>query len=253
MDRFIEVTGGREAYLEIENRVRRGTMEVRRGANNTLVMDVTMYEAEPAETYLIRSRGDAKLETGTHAGMAWAIGLGGRARIVEGKDRERALHEAFFHLPVKWREVYKEAQCEEEVEIDGEPCYKVRLVSDIGEEEWYFSKEAGLWRARDWHIETGRGDIRLRMIFKDYRTVDGISLPHRIERVRRQRPLGAIVFTSIEHNVDLPPDRFDPPQSVQKLLEKQESSVSEGGQKEEAAKPKASTTEASDDSSNDES
>ncbi len=252
LDRFIEVTGGKEAYLKIENRVRQGTMEIPRGMNNKLVMDVTMYEAEPAETYYIRSTSaDSRFETGTHDGMAWSIGPGGRARVIEGDALKRALHEAAFHSPVKWRDVYQQAKCEEEIEFEGELCYKVKMVWDLGEEEWYFSKETGLWRGRDWHMETRRGNIRLRMIFKDYREIDGISLPYRIERVRRSQPLGAVVYSSIEHNVELPPDRFEPPQAVQELLQEQEPSASDGEQMKETPKSKETVPPASDPSSDD--
>ena len=77
----------------------------------------------------------------------------------------------------------------------------------------------------------------MRMIFKDYREVDGVRMPYRIERVRRRQPVGPIVFTSIKHNVDLPPDRFEPPAAVRELLEKRKAAEAEGEEKEETAKP----------------
>lgn len=236
MDRFVEVSGGKEAWLKLKNRVQIGSMEMPRGPQETITLEMTMYQAEPAESYFTRSGGEMEFETGTHNGMAWSV-LGGRARIEKGESLKRTLHEAFFHLPVKWREVFTEAKCEEEIEFDGEACYRVKLTSDVGEEEWYFSKETGLHRGTDRHKETRRGNIRLRMIFKDYREVDGVRLHHRVERVQRRQPVGPIVFTSIKHNVDLPPDRFEPPAAVRELLEKQKASEVGAQEKQETAKP----------------
>ena len=249
MDRFVEVSGGKEAWLKLKNRVRVGTMEIRsrvtqmdtkdgaKAEQPKQIMDMTMYEAEPAETYFTRSGEEMDFATGTHNGMAWTIGFRGRAHIYEGEALKRTLHKAFFHLPVKWCEVFKEAKCEEEVEFDGEACYRVKLTSDVGEEAWYFSKETGLHRGTDVEMPARRRNIRLRMIFKDYREVDGVQMPYRIERVRRGQPVGPIVFTSIKHNVDLPPDRLESPAAVRELLEKRKAAEAEGEEKEETAKP----------------
>ena len=64
--------------------------------------------------------------------------------------------------------------------------------------------------------QMGKMTIAVKML--DYKPVDGIMFPHRI----LQEAMGVsveITVDSIEHNIEFPADRFDPPAEVQALLE----------------------------------
>lgn len=223
IDKFVKSTGGRQAYLRIKNRVRKGRIEdVRTG-----LLKLALYEAEPNETYY-RTEGEWGVsEQGTHGDIAWMQIPRDGPRVLQGQIREKALLQSFFHMPAKWREVVKEAKCTEITQFQGKQCYKVVMTLNTGDKEiWYIEKDTALRRGRS---ETFRGREVLTFVMTDYKEVDGILYPHRLERIAGKRKFGPIIYESIEHNVDLPKDRFDPPETIVKLIESQE----EGNQNED--------------------
>jgi len=223
MDRFVEVTGGGEAYAKLTNRERKGTME-----SGEAKMEFLIIEAPPRESYYAVNVDEMTMRRGTHNDISWVWRPRGGGQLVDGANRDRDLRDAFFYLPYRWREVFQEAQCEGIQKFEGEKCYKVKLVPSDGDPDyWYFSVETGLRRCMERIATAGMTTITLQLLDEDYREVDGIKFPHRVVRVRDGRRLGPVIFESIKHNIDLPPERFKPPTEVLQMLEKQQSGGAE--------------------------
>ncbi|MCH7925274.1 MAG: hypothetical protein IIC51_07045 [Planctomycetes bacterium] len=63
------------------------------------------------------------------------------------------------------------------------------------------------------------GKFTIRLDMDDYRPVDGVLYPHRVVQTVAGRMDITIVTESIEHNVDIPADRFAIPPAMAALLE----------------------------------
>lgn len=216
MDRFVEKTGGKEAYSRIHNRIRRMRVTTPDGESG-----VTMYEAEPNFKYVESVTPNGIVRAGCNGEIAWRSGyMGVRIRTDERRDQE--ILEAFFHMPLKWREVYAKAECTEIVELKGQRCYKVVLTPKYGMPQTrYFAVDSGLHVATERTVETALGKINIRMFMSDYKPVDGILYPHKLEQELRGQVNSVVTIDSIEHNVEMPKDRFAVPPEVTEALKKQ--------------------------------
>jgi len=233
LDRFVEASGGVEAYAKIKNRVKIGSTQGLGG-----VAKIRMYGAPPSETYWELESLTGVDRRGTHDGVSWMKGQSGDVQILEGDMRERDLHDSFFNMPSKWRELYKEAKSEEIVEFHKERCYKVTLTTNMEDTEtWYFSVETGLAQSVTRIVTGGMRDFEFILGWEDYRQVDGIKLPFALVRFHGENEAGRIVFESIEHNVNLPADRFIPPPEVLEKLEEADKQKAEDAKTEKSDTP----------------
>lgn len=220
MAKYIEALGGEAALKKLHNRVTKGTMEV--GAQE-LAMKVTVYEAEPNLSYVvIESEAMGKVEKGTDGKVVWSKHPVYGPQLKEGDELHRALHDATFHSDLKWRELYKTVELTGTEEVDGKPCYKIAATPQVGQAEtWYIDKESHL-KVRGESILTGpMGQIPIVSLHSDFKKVGGVVIPHKmVQEIAMQKIV--LTITSIEHNVDLPKDRFDLPEEVKSLVAIQE-------------------------------
>ena len=217
LDRYVEVTGGKAAYERIHNRVARGTHVFRDvGLKGTQ----TTYFAAPNKRYSeLEVEELGKVWQGTDGDVVWYLSDGTGAMVEEGEARAAGLREAAFDMPVHWRKYYDKAETVAVETLDGKRCVKVLLTPAEGEPETrYYDVSSGLL------IKVGKTRLSSRMppmpvtvVFSNYREVDGLLLPFKFTQITEQcGSERAIDFTtdSIEHNVTLAPDRFDPPEEV---------------------------------------
>ncbi len=223
LDKFVEATGGKAAYQKIHNRVTKGHHEfIEMGFKGKQVS----YQAEP-------NKGRTELEVevlgsvkqGTDGDLVWYVS-GMTGPLVEtGVARAAALGEAVFDREVRWREFYKKAECVGEEVIEGKSHYKVVLTPEAGEPETrYYDKESNLLaKTKKTRLSSHVPPASVEITVGDYKWVDGLLIAH--ERKQTTQGCGGrneIVFVtdSIEHNVDMPSDRFDPPKEIRALANK---------------------------------
>lgn len=218
LDRFIEVTGGKAAYLKHHSEIMTGTMEVvGRGVKGTM----TTYAAEPDKFYaVIELEGLGKSEQGSADGIVWEKSSVQGPRIKDGVEKAEGLEEATFNAPVYWRKMYSKAETAGLETVDGEECYKVVLTTNAGKPVTeYFSKKSGLVVKRSRTAVTQMGEIPVEFAVADYKDFGGVLSPTKMT----QKFAGAeILFTiqSVKTNAEIPPDRFALPDDVKALLKK---------------------------------
>ena len=84
----------------------------------------------------------------------------------------------------------------------------------------YFDQESNLAVRVDMVVENPMGTIPFTSYMSDYRDIDGILIPHTVEvEVMGQKRV--IKTESVEHNVELPADRFALPAEVRSILEQE--------------------------------
>lgn len=212
LDRFVEVTGGKQTYAAHKTEVSRGTVEMAAmGIKGTLVR----YAAEP-DHYLVVMEipGIGRVLSGVKDGVAWELTDLMGARVKSGVERAEALREARFNSYSVWRELYPKVETTGEEAVDGEDCYKVVMSPAEGSPETvYLSKKTGLGLKLTVTASTQMGDLPAEMRFGDYKRFGGVLMPSRITEKSAGQEI-VIVLDSVEVNAAIPANQFDLPPEV---------------------------------------
>jgi hypothetical protein len=218
MAKYIEALGGKEALEKIHNRVTKATVAM---PDQGITLEVTTYAAEPNKSYVVlESEMMGRIEQGTDGKVSWSKHpMMGGARILEGAEREQSLQRAIFHDKLQWRKLYKKVECQGIESVDGKDCYKLLATPETGNPEtWYFAKDSRLLVKTQAKVSTPMGEMQIESAESDWKKVDGVLIAHKMTITT---PMGGRVMTvnSVEHNVDLPKDRFDLPEDIKSLIE----------------------------------
>jgi hypothetical protein len=218
LDRYIEATGGKAAHEKIYNRVATGrVVHVDMDFEDSIVE----YSAAPNKRYaIIESDAFGRIEQGTDGNIVWYLSENTGPLIEQGDARAAALRLATFHHSLKWRELYEKAEFAGETAIGEKPCYKIVMTPVVGKPETrYYAKETGLLvRADGTRLSSHMPPRDIQLTFSDYRWVDGVQIAHQTKQAFEmcgERREILFVMDKIEHNVDLPGNRFASPRQVQ--------------------------------------
>jgi len=219
LDQYVKATGGKEAYQKTHNRVVKATMEI---VGMGIKAPLTEYSAAPNKSYVImESESIGKSEGGFDGEVAWEMSTMLGARIKKGEERALAVREGTFNSELHWRELYEKAECVGAETVNDKECYKVVMTPKEGAPETrYYDRETHLLVKVAMTAKTPMGEIPIEGLVSDYKEVDGVLFPHKTELIMVGQKR-ALVIESIEHNVDLPADRFELPEQVRALAEKQ--------------------------------
>lgn len=218
LGQYIEATGGEEAYRKLHNRVSKWELSA---PAQGLQMKVTEYAAKPNKrVYITESESFGTFEEGTDGKVAWRITpKGPQITMKEGAERQEALRNAVFHPALQWRDVYDKIECTGVQDVDGKPAYRVVATPPAGAspESLLYDTDSHLLVKRVTSRHTAMGELIAETVFEDYREVDGVlmSFTQRTTQIGQEM---TIRYTSIQHNVDLPKDRFDPPANLTRQM-----------------------------------
>ena len=117
LDKYITVTGGKEAYEKCKNRLTKGTMEI---VGAGIKGEVTIYQARPNKMYLeVNFQGLGKVEQGTDGQTVWERSAITGPRVLQGEEKAMRLREALFNEEADWRTLYKKVECVGEEAVEG--------------------------------------------------------------------------------------------------------------------------------------
>lgn len=226
LDRYIEVTGGKDAYEKIYNRVSKGTIELKgMGVKGS----ITLYQAKPNKSYTsFEFENLGSSEEGTNGDVAWELNFATGPRLLEGEEKAFSLRHSTFNAELYWRKLFKKAECAGVETIGEQACYKVVMTPPEGKPEtWYFDKNSNLLVKVTITYKSPMGEIPLEIYSSDYKEVNGIRLPHTgTVKVMFQELI--LKTESIQHNTEIPGSRFDLPEAVKALVEKAKEVKKEG-------------------------
>ncbi len=218
MDRYVEVTGGKDAYAKLHNRVSHGTMEV---VGLGIKGKLTLTQAEPARMQLEADiPGIGKIEEGTDGETVWEKSTVGGARVKTGDERTHTLRAARFHGDVGWRDIYAKAENVGTANVDGKACYKIKLTTPEGQVRTnYYDQKTGLLVKSEATEKVQGNEVATEGTVSDYQKVDGVLIPFKLRQKALTQEI-VMTFDKIEHNVNLPADRFKLPDDVKALVDK---------------------------------
>ena len=221
IDGYVEATGGEAAYAKLQNRVSKATMEF---VGQGIELPIAIYQARPNLSYtLVDSEVVGRVEKGTNGEIVWEISVINGPQIKEGEERAVTLRSSYFDGAVNWQPAFDKAEHAGMEEVDGKSCHKVVMTPKEGQPETrYYDAETNLLLVKlEMTLELPVGSIPLENHLSDYRWVDGILLPFevRVFVIGQERRM---TVESVEHNVDLPAERFDLPAEILDLLAKRD-------------------------------
>lgn len=224
-----EAMGGEAAIKSIKTRVSKGTLE--RGADKGTI---TSYEAAPDKSLLITEVGGEKIEEGTDGEILWRKTPQG-TQLVGGEEAAIAARHNDMYLPLNWRKYYASAETVGTTMIDDRPAYKILMTPKEGPPEtWYIDEKTHLMDRTDLTVP-GLGTIET--YFEDYRKQDGVIVPYKLRQVFNGQQAAAITLTSIEQNVEIRKERFEPPAGLKELGQEGGKGPAQPGQPPQPPKP----------------
>jgi hypothetical protein len=219
MDRYVAVTGGREAYERLKTEVRSVSMELK---GRDLRFAVTIYRAMPDKLYTITDIPSmGKVEEGVNGDVAWSLSEARGAALKQGAERELALYGARLDAELNWRKWFPKAENAGTEEFEGRTCYKLLLTEPDNEQHTrYYDKETGFLSRLLMEVKLPQGKFPMDVRFYDYRDTGGLVQAHRTVRVLPGQEMESRV-EKIEINVEIDPERFAIPEPVKALVEEQ--------------------------------
>lgn len=218
LNKFIERSGGLEAYAKGKNVEMSGTVEI---TGRNISGKISMVEEDGKAYTSMELPGIGRIEQGYNGEVAWEMNAMQGARLIEGDEKGAVKRASSFSLLASWRDEYKEAKTTGEESVSGAPAWKVVMIPKEGRPEtFYFDKETGMMIRMSSVASSPMGDISADVLMSDYRSVDGIMTPFTMT----QKAMGQSIvmkFETITYNAKLPPDRFDLPVAVKALVAKQ--------------------------------
>ena len=220
LERFIDATGGREAYEKLKTRVTKGT--VLRTSMDDLSL-LTVYETVSTSRYwLSRSESVGELEEGSIGECAWSFSLVSGPRLKKRGERSYALRTAPIDAHLRWRESFAKIEYAGARELSGKVCHVIEVEPHgSGTETMFFEADSGLLVRIELTLHLEGSELPGAITYEDYREVDGVLLPHTIRRDHASIDEMVIKIERIDHKTPIPSSLFTPPAEVLKLIEKE--------------------------------
>lgn len=218
LDKFVEVTGGKAAYLKHHSEIEKGVFEM---AAMSLKGPITTYRAEPNKELTEIDLGSiGKMRDGSDGTVYWSFFAMMGPHVKEGAEKAQAEIGARFNAEVHWRELYKEVKTTGTDTVDGKDCYKVQLTPAEGSPMTeYYDKASGLMLRMSMTAETPMGPQTGDYFFSDYRKEADILMPHKIKQSTAGQEV-TISIDSVTFDPDIPADKFALPDEVKALVKK---------------------------------
>jgi len=218
LDRYVQVTGGKQAYEKRKSEIAHGTVDFPAlGIKGTM----TRYAAQPDKYYYtVDIAAIGKMEAGVNDSIAWENSAILGPRVKSGVERAEAIREGNMNATVNWRKLYPKVENTGIETIDGEECFKVVMTPAEGQPiTGYYQKKSGLQVKLTTVATSQLGDIPLEIIASDYKDFGGILEPAKVIQKAGTQEF-TMTLERVEVNPAIPPATFALPAEVRALVDK---------------------------------
>jgi hypothetical protein len=219
IDRYVQAIGGRDAVLR-RNSIRSvGTFEMPAAG---MKGNLTVVQATPNRMAMtIDLPGMGQMITGYDGTVGWSVNPMQGPRILEGKELEQLSENAGPAAMLRPADRIRSAETVELTTMNGQPCYKVKIVSPSGRETFdCYSTETGLLVAMTATQESPMGSVPVTTLFDDWKDFGGLKSATKV----RLQMLGQEQVLTIDRvEFDSPADAkaLEIPEQVKPLVKKQ--------------------------------
>jgi hypothetical protein len=215
LDKHVAAIGGRDAVLAHKSTHVLGTLAM---PSTGLTGALEIYGAHPNKTLLkISLGGVGEVLEGFDGTHGWSLSPMTGPMLLEGKQLDEKRFDSEFYGELRSAARYSSVTTLEQLDFEGRPCYKVRLVRKSGGEDIEFYDVAtGLKAGSITTRETQMGTVKGTTIESEYRKFGNLLQPTKV--VSHIGGLDQVItISSIEYD-RVPPSMFDLPQGIKALL-----------------------------------
>ena len=223
LEKYIEATGGRAAYEKVKSRVSHTTLEA---PTMGIKGKVTIYQVAPDKGYIESViEGVGKVEQGTDGTIAWERSSMMGGRILQGAEKDALMRTLNINSELHPETYYKSIQTVGTQDVGGKPAYKVELTTPAGTKETrFYDQQSGLLVRTESVQQSQMGEMKVAGTPGEYMTVDGIKMPKTVTQEMMGQKI-TLTIDKVEHNVDVPADKFAIPAEVKAQAEKRGSTT----------------------------
>jgi hypothetical protein len=209
LDGHVTAIGGRTALLGHSSRFAKGTL-----STSGLSGGMEWYTAKPNKVVIkvaLAGMGDAT--DGFDGTRGWRSSAITGPMLLTGKELEDRRLESDFYSELTHESRYASMTTIEQMEFEGRPCFKLRLVRKTGEEEFeFYDVETSLRAGSITNYESPMGRVPRTTVLGEYRKFGDLLHPTtlKIQGLLQQ----VITITAIEYD-KVPPSVFEMPPGLQ--------------------------------------
>jgi zinc protease len=209
LDRYVQAIGGRAAWMKLNSRVSKGTIEI--PAMNNLSGTVEIHEKAPNLMLAVINLGGAAFEQGFDGSIGWSDNPQNGLRELTGGELDDARREASFYHALELRKNYSKMTVSGIEKVDDHDTYVVVATRGEGApDKMYFDTHSGLMVRSVNQRYTPDGVTEFTADVDDYTAVDGVKLPFTVRQTGASATF-IIHFTEVHHNLQLTDSQFAKP------------------------------------------
>jgi hypothetical protein len=209
LDHYVQAIGGRAAWMKLNSRVSKGTIEI--PAMDNLTGTLEIHEKAPNSMLAVINLGGGVFQQGFDGATAWSDNPRDGLRVLTGGELDDARREASFYHPLELRKNYSKLTVAGIERVNEHDTYMVIAEREKGApDKMYFDVQSGLLVRSVNQRYTPDGLTEFQADVEDYTARDGVKLPFTV----RQSGGGSafvIHFTEVQHNVQLADAQFAKP------------------------------------------
>jgi hypothetical protein len=209
LDHYVQAIGGHAAWMKLNSRVSKGTIEI--PAMNNLTGTVEIHEKAPNLMLAVINLGGAAFEQGFDGNIGWSDNPQNGLRELSGGELDDARREANFYHAVELKKNYTKMTVTGIEKVDDHDTYVVEATRAEGApDRMYFDTQTGLMVRTVNQRYTTEGVTEFQADVADYTEVDGVKLPFTVRQTGASATF-IIRFTEVHHNLQLTDSQFAKP------------------------------------------
>jgi zinc protease len=209
LDHYVQAIGGRAAWMKLNSRVSKGTIEI--PAMNNLSGTVEIHEKAPNLMLAVINLGGAAFEQGFDGNVGWSDNPQNGLRELSGGELDDARREANFYHAVELKKNYTKMTVTGIERVNEHDTYVVEATRAEGApDRMYFDTQTGLMVRSVNQRYTPDGVTEFTADVADYTQVDGVKLPFTVRQTGASATF-IIRFTEVHHNLLLTDSQFAKP------------------------------------------
>jgi hypothetical protein len=211
--KYVEALGGRAAIERITNSVAKAVSSV-----NGSEIQLEIIRAAPAlQASRVEIPGMGTMREAYDGRKAWAANPFQGVSERTGEELAKVARDAAFHQPLQMKQLFALLTYTGRETVGGKTLEVLTARLPGGAvEKFRFSADTGLLVERESEHDVSTGRMKSAIKFEDYRPVDGLQQPHRVQ-LTLEPPDQAMLelemkITEIRQNVKLPDNAFAKPE-----------------------------------------
>jgi hypothetical protein len=213
---YVEAIGGSEAHSTPTSIRTMGTMSL---PGMGIEGEFELLQLPDVGSRMISTiPGMGQLMVGFDGEVGWSLNPMTGPQLMASEELAQMRERTLLAATLRDREVVRERETVERIQVEGEPCYRVRLVWASGRETFdCYAVDSGLLLQSEDVQVSDMGQVPTTTRYADYTDFHGMVLPTRMI----QETMGMEQILEIESVVldDAGPSDLEPPAQIQTLLE----------------------------------